>query len=117
VDEIEECKQINNYHRECKQNHPVQETRVDEECEAEMLQPIRTILASCSQIFIGLNQTLDGNKWLYVSRRPDTLTVLCSKHEPTDVEITGTGKLKLKKYVQRLWSKSPNSRSDDYFDQ
>jgi hypothetical protein len=38
---------------------------------------------------------LDDNEWLYVAPRPDTLTALCSKHEPTDIEITGTGKLKL----------------------
>jgi hypothetical protein len=58
VDEIKECKQINNYHRVCKQNHPMQVTHLDEECEAEMLQPIRNIPASCSQRVIELNQTL-----------------------------------------------------------
>ena len=35
----------------------------------------------------------DGNEWLYVAPRPDTLTILCSKQEPTDIEIEGTGKL------------------------
>lgn len=35
------------------------------------------------------------NKWLHVAPRPDVLTVLCSKHEPSDNEIVGNGKLVL----------------------
>jgi len=38
---------------------------------------------------------LEDNKWLYVAPQPDVLTVLCSKQEPSDIEIAGTGKLKL----------------------
>jgi len=30
---------------------------------------------------------------LYVAPRPDALTVLCSKQEPSDIETVGTGKL------------------------
>ena len=37
----------------------------------------------------------DSNEWLYVAPRPDTLTILCSKQEPTVIEIEGTGKLRL----------------------
>jgi hypothetical protein len=99
VDEIKDCKSISNYHLVCKQNHPVQITHLNEECEAEMLQPIRSVPTSCSQRVVELNQTLwtqlDDNEWLYVAPRPDTLTILCSKQEPTDIEIFGTGKLKL----------------------
>jgi hypothetical protein len=77
----------------------MQVTHLDEEYEAEMLQSIRTIPASCSHRLIELNQTLwtqlDDNEWLYVASLPYTLTVLCSKLEPTDIEITDTGKLKL----------------------
>jgi len=32
---------------------------------------------------------------LHVASRPDALTVLCSKQEPSDIEIEGRGKLKL----------------------
>jgi hypothetical protein len=35
------------------------------------------------------------NEWLYVASRPDALTVLCSKQEPSDIEIERTGKVKL----------------------
>lgn len=38
---------------------------------------------------------MEDNKWLYVAPQPDVLTVLCSKQEPSDIEIAGTGKLKL----------------------
>jgi hypothetical protein len=38
---------------------------------------------------------LDDNEWLYVSPRPDTLIILCSKQKPSDIEIEGTGKLEL----------------------
>jgi hypothetical protein len=40
ADEIKECKQIDSYHRVCKQRHPIQVTHFDEDCEAEMLQPV-----------------------------------------------------------------------------
>jgi len=32
---------------------------------------------------------------VYVAPKPTVLTVLCSKHEPTDVKLLGTGKLLL----------------------
>jgi hypothetical protein len=38
---------------------------------------------------------LDNNEWLFVAPKPEVLTVLCSKHEPSDVTLIGTGKLKL----------------------
>lgn len=38
---------------------------------------------------------MEDNEWLYVAPQPDVLTVLCSKQEPSDIEIAGTGKLKL----------------------
>ena len=83
----------------CKQNNPVQLTHLHEECEVEMLQSIRTIHSSCSQRIAEINQTvwtqLGDNEWLYVAPRPDVLTVLCSKQEPSDIEIVGTGKLTL----------------------
>jgi hypothetical protein len=61
-----------------------------------MLQSIRTIPSS-SQKIAEINQTiwtqLDDNEWLCVTPRQDTLTVLCSKQNPSDIEIVGTGKL------------------------
>jgi len=97
VNEIKECKIINSYHRVCKQNNPVHISQLHEECEVEMLQSVRTIPSSCSQRIAEINQTiwtqLDNNEWLYVAPRPDVLTVLCSKQEPSDIEIVGTGKL------------------------
>jgi hypothetical protein len=99
ADEIKECKQIDSYHRVCKQKHPLQVTHLGEDCEAEMLQPIRTVPVSCSQRIVEINQTiwtqLDNNEWLFVAPRPDTLTTLCPGQEPLNLEIVGTGKLKL----------------------
>jgi ribosomal protein L10 len=97
VNEIKECKLINAYHRVCKQNNPVHISQLHEECEVEMLQSVRTIPSSCSQRIAEINQTiwtqLDNNEWLYVAPRPDVLTVLCLKQDPSDIEIVGTGKL------------------------
>jgi len=95
VNEIKECKPISFYHTVCKQNNPVQTAQLHEECEVEMLQSIRTIRSSCSQI-AEINQTIWtqlDNKWLYVALRPDILNVLCFNQEPSDIEIVGTGKL------------------------
>ena len=99
LDGINECKIVSKALRVCKQTQPVQLTHLDEECEAQMIEPIRSIPASCSQRIVELNHTLwtqlDGNEWLYVAPNPDVLTVLCSKHEPTDVKLLGTGKFQL----------------------
>jgi len=98
----------------CKQTQPVQLTHLVEECESQMIKPIRSIPASCCQRITELNHTLwtqlDNNKWLYVAPKSDVLTVLCSKHEPTDVKLLGTGKLQLnsmcKAYGNRILNQS-----------
>ena len=96
---ISECKSVTKEHKVCKQSQPVQLTHLDEECEAQMFEPIRSIPASCSQRIVELNHTLwtqlDNNEWVFVAPKSDVLTVLCSKHEPTDVKLLGTGKLQL----------------------
>jgi hypothetical protein len=84
----------------CKQTQPVQLTHLDEDSEAQMKQLIRSIPASCCQRIVELNHTLstqrDNNEWLYVAPKSYvSLTVLCSKHEPTDVKLLGNGKLQL----------------------
>jgi len=99
VTEIKECKSITARHKICKQSSPVQLTHLHEDCEVEMLQSLRAIPSSCSQRIAEINRTiwtqLDDNQWLYVAPRPDALTILCSKQEPSDMEIEGTGKLRL----------------------
>lgn len=99
VSEFKDCKVIMARHRVCKQEGPIQLTHLHEECEVEMLQSLRAIPSSCPQRIAEINQTawtrLDGNEWLYVAPRPDTLTILCPKQEPTDVVIEGTGRLGL----------------------
>jgi hypothetical protein len=87
---------------------------VDEECEAQMIQPIHSIPASCSQRIAELKHTLwtqlNNNEWLYVAPKSDILTVLCSRHKPTDVTLLGTGKLQLnplcKAYGSRILIRS-----------
>ena len=99
LNEFKDCKLITSRYRVCKQSGPVQLTHLHEECEVEMLQSLRAIPRSCSQRIAEINQTawtqLDGNEWLYVAPRPDTLTILCPKQEPTDIVIEGTGRLGL----------------------
>ena len=99
--DLSKCKKINMYWRVCKQMYPILSTHLHEECEAKMLQPIRKIPSDCSVRVAILNQTLwtqlDNNEWLYVSARPESITILCEKQDPVDVVINGTGKLKLVK--------------------
>jgi len=99
ADELANCKSISSRHRVCRQTQPLQLTHLYDECEAQMLQAVRTIPSTCSQRIAKLNQTiwtqLDNNEWLFVAPKPEVLTVLCSKHEPSDVTVIGTGKLKL----------------------
>ena len=75
-----------------------------------MLQSISIIPSSCSQRIAEINQTiwtqLEDNEWLYVAQQPEVLTILCSKQEPSYIEIVGTGKLILhsacKAYGERV---------------
>ena len=61
-----------------------------------------------------LNHTLwkeiNGNELLFVAPVPDVLTVLCLKHKPLDVKLSGTGKLQLnplcKAYGSRIFIQS-----------
>ena len=119
VDEVNECKTLSKGNMICKQTQPVQLTHLDEECEAQMIQTLSSIPSSCSQRIVELNQTLwtqlDNNEWLYVAPKSDVLTVLCNKHEPTDVRLLGTGKLKLngmcKAYGSRILIQSHSTLS------
>jgi hypothetical protein len=99
ADELANCKSISSRHRVCRQNQPLQLAHLDEECEAQMLQDVRTIPSTCSQRITELNQAvwnqLDNNEWLFVAPKPEVLTVLCSRHEPSDVTLIGTGKMKI----------------------
>jgi hypothetical protein len=58
TEEMNLCKVVSKTHKVWKQTQPVQLTHLDEECEAQMLQPIRSIPASCSQGIVELNHTL-----------------------------------------------------------
>ena len=99
ADELNSCKLVSSRHRVCRQSQPLQLTHLDEECEAQILQALRTIPSTCSQRIAELNQTiwtqLDNNEWLFVAPKPEVLTVLCSRYEPSEVTLIGTGKLKL----------------------
>jgi len=69
------CKIVSKAHKVCKQTQPVQLTHLDEECEAQMIEPIRNIPASCSQRILELNHTLrthlENNELLYVIPKSD----------------------------------------------
>jgi hypothetical protein len=60
---------------------------------------VRIILYTILQRRAELHQTiltkLDKNEWLFVVPKPEVLTVLCSKHESSDVTLIVTWKLKL----------------------
>jgi hypothetical protein len=97
MNELNVCKIVSKMHKVCRQNQPVQLTHLDEVCEAQMIETIRSIAASCSQRIVELNHTLwtqlDHYEWIFVATTIDVLTVLCLKHEPTDIKLIGTGKV------------------------
>ena len=49
VDEVHECKIVNEELGVCKQGQPLQLANLNEVCEPQMIEPIRTIPASCSK--------------------------------------------------------------------
>ena len=99
VHEIYECKVLNKDLKMCRQNKPLQLAYLEEICEAQMARPIRSIPPSCSQRIVELNHTLwqqlHENEWLFVAPALEVLTVLCDKREPTDVTLSGTGRLRM----------------------
>jgi hypothetical protein len=99
VHEFKECKLMATNNRMCRQNYSVQVKYISENCEAELLQVIRNIVSSSSQRKVKPNQTLwtqlNNDGCIYVAPVVDKLTVLCSGEELSDVQIHGTGKLKL----------------------
>jgi len=93
------CRSVSSLLRVCKQTQPLQLTHLDDECESQMLQAVRTIPSTCSQRIAELNQTIwtqvDNNEWLFFAPKAELLSLLYSKHEPSDVTLTGIGKVKL----------------------
>jgi hypothetical protein len=79
ADDLANCKSMSSRHHVCRQNQPLQLTYLDEECEAKMLQDVRTIPPNCSQRITELNQTvwnqLYNNEWLFAA--PDTRSFDC----------------------------------------
>ena len=113
VDEVYECKIVNKELRVCKQRQPLQLAHLDEIFEAQMIEPIRTIPASCSQRIVDLNHIVETIKWEW--------TVICSSNsrsfDPVMLEtrthgckLSGTEKLRLnhlcKAYGSRIFIQS-----------
>lgn len=102
VVEINKCKIVKAC-KVCKQTQLVQLTHLDEECEAQMIQPIRSIPASCSQRIVELNHTLwtqlDNNEWLYGAPKSDALTVLQFEAQTNRREANGNREITVKFYV------------------
>lgn len=99
--EFNNCKVLTSNWRVCKQSYPILSSHLHEECEAKMLQHVRDIPSDCSQRVIQLTRTLwtqlNNNEWLYVSPIAETLTVSCQGQQPSDVTVSGTGKIKFLK--------------------
>jgi len=49
ADDLTNCKSISYRYRACKQTQLIQLTNLDDECEAQMLQAVRTFPSTCSQ--------------------------------------------------------------------
>jgi hypothetical protein len=102
--EFEKCKVLTDNWRVCKQDFLVQSTHFKKECEAQMLQPIKSVPADCSQRLIELNETLwtqlDNDEWLFVAPKAERLTIICKGHEAVDEILKGSGKVSFFKYCR-----------------
>lgn len=76
ADKLGICKPISSRHCVCRLTQPLQLAHLDKECEAHMLQAVRTVPSTCSQT-AELNQTictqLDNNEWLFVTPKPQSV--------------------------------------------
>ena len=103
VDEVHECKILNKELRICKQCQPLQLAHLDEICEAQMIEPIRNIPASCSQRIVDLKHTLwkqlNGNELLFVTPVPEDLTVLMFETRTHGCETIRIREITVKPFV------------------
>jgi hypothetical protein len=91
------CKKISDNRLVCKQNFPLQVSHSASDCEAQLLQPIRTVPKNCTQRIIELRETLwtplRDNSWIFVAPTIDHITVICPGQEPSEIEIKDGGTL------------------------
>jgi hypothetical protein len=96
---LSKCKSTDSQTRICKQTRPLLSSHFQETCVVKLLQTRREIPKNCDTRLVQIRNTmwtqLDNNAWLYFAPTAESVTVLCSKHDPIDFTLTGVGKLSL----------------------
>jgi hypothetical protein len=91
------CRRMTSNKLVCKQSFPLQISHSTSDCEAQLLQPIRSVPDSCHQRILELKDTLwiplKDNSWIFVAPTLDHINVICAKQNPTEIELKGSGTL------------------------
>jgi hypothetical protein len=93
---IESCKMLNTMYV-CKQNQPLLSSHLHENCMVKMLQPRGNVPTICEKRVVEISNSvwtqLENNEWIYFVPTSESVTILCSDKPPTDVIVSGIGKL------------------------
>jgi hypothetical protein len=97
--ESNNCKDMDDQVKICKQLHPLLSSHLQESCAVKLLHPRVEFPKNCDTRLVQVKNTiwaqLDNNEWLYFAPATESVTILCTDKDPSDVTLTGVGKIAL----------------------
>lgn len=95
--DLTSCKVLDAKTKICKQTFNIMSTHDSTDCALNLMNGVMVLPASCRQRVVSIISSiwnkLSNNVWIYVIPNKEKLTILCQSKEPTDVILTGVGKL------------------------
>jgi hypothetical protein len=96
-DWLDACRVLDSRSYVCKQNQPLLSSHLHENCMVTLLHPRSNITHSCDKRVVEISNSvwtqLEKNEWIYFVPTIESITILRTDRAPTDVTLTGIGKL------------------------
>jgi len=95
--ELNSCKEVSKQKHVCKQSKPLLSSLTQEECAVLLLKERKTLPTSCEVHYVQLTNTvwtqISDHEWIYYVPQRDSITILCTGRDPTDIPLKGAGRL------------------------
>jgi hypothetical protein len=95
--ELQACKEPARQRYVCKQSKPLLSSLMQDECAVQLLKKWTHLPNSCEVHYVQLANTvwtqISDNEWVYYVPSKDSITILCTGHDPVDITLKGAGKL------------------------
>jgi hypothetical protein len=99
TEELINCKNLDSRTYICKQKQPLLSSHLQESCAVKLLQHRKEIPKSCDTRLMQVRNTiwtqLDNNERIYFVPTTDSVTVICTEKETSEITLTGIGKLSI----------------------